>query len=840
MSEWLFPQLFENGFLPHGACYGWASLLVWIHAACDAILALSFFAIAVTLTYLLRVGRSLPFRRSALGLIALVIACGVLRAIDVAQLWSASSVVEWLAATVSVGAAVASVCVAMCLPRHLPRMVALTRGAVAARRRGTELAAAVESLEGLYETTKELERLKTHFFANISHELRTPLTLVLGPTERLLRSQNLTPEQRRDAEIVLRNARTLLRHVNDLLDVSRLEAGKLEARYTRTDLSKLLRKVASHFDALAAERSLRYVVEAPEALATEVDAELMQRVLLNLLANAFKFTPAAGQIRVSLRDLEGKRALIEVADSGPGVRPEHRSLIFERYQQADASSTRRFGGAGLGLAIAKDFVELHGGSVSVADAPEGGAVFSVELPLRAPAGQLIRDGMSDRPSTVPEPARLVLDELWTRQHASDSSLPPSTETQRPLVLVVEDNADMNRFVCQSLSLEYRTESAFDGRTGLEKALRSVPDLVLTDLAMPGMSGDQLVQAIRNSPELDDTPVVLLTGRTEEAVRVRLLREGAQDYLLKPFAGDELRARVANLISMKRARQVLQSEMNGQMHDIELLAREVAHQKREMQAALETMRAAREQAEEASRFKSGFLTMVSQELRTPLAALALQLERLQRSAVRDLPHDKHVLVHRMSGSVGRLYALIEGLLQYARIESGRFSVHTESLDVGQMAQEVVDALRMTAEEKGLELCLDVDQDTPGFEGDRELVRLILMHLVENGLRFTEHGQVRVSVSFDERSCRLTVADNGPGIPRDQQAHIFRPFEPGEAVNRKHAPGVGLGLALVRQMVDALGGSITLTSRVGHGTKFSVRLPHRNSSAFESPLHATMQA
>ena len=193
----------------------------------------------------------------------------------------------------------------------MPRLLALMRSVMAARQRGVELAAAVESLEGMYETTRELERLKTHFFANISHELRTPLTLVLGPTERLLRSENLTEQQRRDAELVLRNARTLLRHVNDMLDVSRLEAGKLEPRFARGDLSKLVRRVASHFDALTVERGIRFVVEAPEALAAELDSELLQRVLLNLLANAFKFTPAGGQIRVSLKEQSGKHALIE-------------------------------------------------------------------------------------------------------------------------------------------------------------------------------------------------------------------------------------------------------------------------------------------------------------------------------------------------------------------------------------------------------------------------------------------------------------------------------------------------------------------------------------------------
>ena len=837
MLQWLSQWLSNSsGFSPRGDCYAWNNALVSVQWLSHVCIGVSFIGIALTLRYLARAGTALPSRWMTLALGTLILACGLGHFVEALVIWRPW---YWLEAGVRCVTAAAALATALLLPALAPRILALTRGALAARDRGIELAAAVESLEGMYETTKELERLKTQFFANLCHELRTPLTLILGPTERLLHAENLNSDQRRDAHLVLRNARTLLRHVNDLMDLSRLEAGKLEAHYGRSDLSKLVRLVAAHFDGLANERSMRYVIEAPETLPAELDVDLLQRAVLNLIANGFKFTPVGGQIRVTLKELGEQRALIEIADSGPGVRLEHRELIFERFQQADASTTRRFGGAGLGLAIAKDFVELHGGKVAVADAPEGGAVFSIEIPLRAPESVPVREALSSERSSspLPEMSRLVLDELWTRQHSGDSLLPPSPSQERPLVLVVEDNPAMNRFVCETLSLEYRTESALDGRTGLEKALRSVPDLVLTDLLMPGMSGEQLVQAIRNSPELDHTPVVLLTARAEESVRVRLLREGAQDYLLKPFAADELRARVANLISMKRTRQVLQQELTGQMHDLELLAREVAHQKRELQAALESTRTAREQAEEASRLKSGFLAMVSHELRTPLAALQLQLERLQRSTVRELPHDKHVLVRRMASSVGRLHGLIEGLLHYARIESGRFSVSTESLDVAQMASEVLEELRGLADEKGLALRLDVEATSAGFEGDRELVRLILMHLVENGLKFTEHGQVRVSVGFDERSCRLTVVDSGPGIPRDQQARIFQPFEPSETVRRKHLPGIGLGLSLVRQLVDALGGSITLTSRVGHGTKFSVRLPHRTGSALESPMNAS---
>ena len=167
-----------------------------------------------------------------------------------------------------------------------------------------------------------------------------------------------------------------------------------------------------------------------------------------------------------------------------------------------------------------------------------------------------------------------------------------------------------------------------------------------------------------------------------------------------------------------------------------------------------------------------------------------------------------------------------------------SLRTESLDVVQVAAAVVEELRADALDKGVELCLEQSEPAMYLDADRELVRLILLHLIENGVKATEQGQVRIAVSFDERSCRLTVTDSGPGIAREHQAHIFHPFEPGD--QRMHGPAAGLGLSLVRQMVDALGGSITLSSRVGQGTKFSVRLPHRHSSAYESPLHVVAHA
>src|SRR5215475_14843901 len=230
----------------------------------------------------------------------------------------------------------------------------------------------------------ELDHMKSIFLANISQELRTPLALILGPTEKWLTSGDLTEEQHRALDVVMRNARSLLKTVNDLLDVSKLEAGKLCPEYSRVDLSKVVRLTCSLFEGIARERNVDYTVQVPDALPAEVDAQMIQRVLLNLLSNAFKFGAVGGRIDCVL-ETSGNNALLQVQDKGPGIPIEMRERIFERFMQVEGEVTRRHGGTGLGLAIVKEFVELHHGSIRETTPVGGGALFEVTLPLKAPA-----------------------------------------------------------------------------------------------------------------------------------------------------------------------------------------------------------------------------------------------------------------------------------------------------------------------------------------------------------------------------------------------------------------------------------------------------------------------
>ncbi|NDY56527.1 response regulator [Desulfovibrio sulfodismutans] len=415
-----------------------------------------------------------------------------------------------------------------------------------ARQANDKLLAANADITRLYEKTRELDELKTRFFANVSHELRTPLTLILAPVDSLLRDPGLAPAPRANLELVARNARLLHHHVSNLLDVAKLDAGRMAMRYSRVDMAHLVRFSASLFEILARDRRIRFTMSVPESLPAQVDAEKTQRILQNLLSNAFKFTPDGGLIELALEERDGQAVLI-VADSGPGVPHDMRQTVFERFRQADDSSRRRHGGTGLGLAIVQEFVTLHGGAILLDDSPDKGARFTVTLPLCAPEGAAIVEEPSFSDEAI---SRQIVEEL-TPGPANPASPLPDPDPSRELVLIVEDNPDMNAFLVDALNNEFRTASALDGREGLDTALALRPRLIISDVMMPGMDGEEMVRQLRDHPETADVPVIMLTAKADEALQTRLLRDMVQDFLTKPFSVAELMARVHALLKDRR-------------------------------------------------------------------------------------------------------------------------------------------------------------------------------------------------------------------------------------------------------------------------------------------------
>jgi len=645
-------------------------------------------------------------------------------------------------------------------------------------------------------------RAKSLFLANVSHELRTPLALILGPIRRLLTQGVHGEDTRRDLETVERNAQALLKHVSDLLDVAKLEAGRMELDPSRFDLVELVRRTASLFDAVAREREVELSVEGPDSLALMADPAKLERVLLNLLSNAMKFVPDGGRVRVGLR-VEGDAVVLAVEDNGPGVPVPLRAAIFEPFRRGDDSTTRRFGGTGLGLAIARELVERHGGRIEVGDGADGGALFRVKLPFAPEAA----GGAAPGGSPVDRAAREALEEVARQTVAelrpgSEPAVAIPADGSQGLVLVLEDNPEMSRFLADCLAPDWRVATAFDGCQGLEKALTLRPDLILSDIMMPAMSGDVLVHELRAHPELDGVPIIVLTAKADDELRVRLLREGAQDFLTKPVASEELRARVANFVMLKRTRDVLQGALSSQSRDLATLADELAA---------------------ANRAKDEFLAVLSHELRTPLTSI-LGWSFLLRRGQLDARETERALA-TIERNVKLQARLVEDLLDVSRAITGKLRLNAEPIALAPVIQAAIDSVRPAAETKEILLEASLGPETHVISGDAERLQQVAWNLLSNAIKFTPRGgRVEARLAHVGEHVRLTVSDNGAGIKPALLPRLFGHFwQVDSSITRAHG-GLGLGLAVVRHLVELHGGTVRAESRgEGQGATFTVSLP-----------------
>lgn len=507
-------------------------------------------------------------------------------------------------------------------------------------------------------------------------------------------------------------------------------------------------------------------------------------------------------------------------------------MIFERFRQAEGGATRTHGGTGLGLNIAREFAQLHGGRVEVGDAPAGGARFTVTWPHVA-AGAVEPDAEAAvEPSPVDgaSPALAGTLQALAADAAVHAHAAPPSVPGRPEVLLVEDNPELRAFVAGVLAERYNVALAVDGRDGLERARALRPDLVITDVMMPRMSGGELVRALRREAVFDATPVLLLTARADDALRVDLLANGAQDYLVKPFLPQELLARAGNLVAAKRAVDVLRESVQGLSGDIGELSREVAAKTRALRAALAAADAARVQAEHANEVKGAFLALVSHEMRTPLATLHLNAQLLARMQAQASEGPMHEATDRLRRSSQRLVTLVDGLLEYTRVESGAIELRQERVDLAALARDVVDAQR-EAVPPGVSLSLDAPATLPPIDTDERLLGVVLSNLLANALKFTHAGEVTLRVAAGADAHTIEVRDTGIGIDAADLERIFEPFEQLEPLRRKSIPGVGLGLALVRRIVHAMGGTIEVESTPGVGTVFRVAVPGRSPEVVE---------
>ena len=638
----------------------------------------------------------------------------------------------------------------------------------------------------------ELNRVKTAFFSNISHELRTPLTLLLGPLERAIPS--LPSEHRGDLELAHRNALRLLRLVNALLDFSRLEAGRIDALYSPIALARQTAELASSFRSAIEAAGMTLTVDCPPLLEPAyVDLDMWEKVVANLLVNAFKFTFEGG-VTIATR-MTADAFELTVADTGVGIALDELPRVFERFQRIRNTRSRTHEGTGIGLSLVRELVELHGGTVAVASVPGQGTTFTVAIPRGSehlPAHRVTDAPTGSRTSGV---ASFVAETLrWQPVPAVVDHGPEAA--QRGTVLIVDDNADMRDYLAGLLSPHWHVVLVPDGGEALRYVGESLPDLVLTDVMMPGMDGFEFLRRLREDSRTRSVPVLMLSARAGDEAAVEGLEAGADDYLVKPFAARELVARVRANLELSRMRA-----------ETAFSAAEAARL-----AELETI-------------KSDFLNVASHELRSPISVLRGYLGMIADGSLGELPAGVIRVLPILSAKADRMNDLVTQMLDAARLEDGKLALAWDPLDIRAVVRSSVSLIHpLLPSSHSLEVELPAEPIT--VLGDHFRLETVITNMIENAVRYSPHGglvHIGCALGPGPVEVSISVRDQGLGIASDDLERIFVRFGRIVTAENSHIEGSGLGLYLSSQLAQMHGGRMTVESQPCVGSTFTVILP-----------------
>ncbi len=405
------------------------------------------------------------------------------------------------------------------------------------------------------EKLEEVDRMKSRFFANISHEFRTPLTLILGPVEQII-SDNINESVKKNANLIKKNANNMLSLINQLLDISKIDSGKLGLQAAYQNIIPFLKGIVMSFESLAAMKSVKLFLNySKDEVMVYFDKEKMETILKNLLSNSFKFTPNGNQISVSLTEINGSGVEIKVKDTGIGISEIELPKIFDRFYQVNSAHNREHGGTGIGLSLVKELVEIHHGLIAVDSKIGEWTEFKIILPL-GKEHLTPQEIVSSEDVALPDNHPADKSEFISLTHHDDQV--KNLIRNKNIILIVEDNIDVREFIKDSLGNEYHYEEAENGEEGVKKAFDIIPDLIISDVMMPKMDGNDMTRALKTDQRTSHIPIILLTAKSGQENRIEGLETGADDYLTKPFDAKELHIRIDNLINLRKKLQEIYS------------------------------------------------------------------------------------------------------------------------------------------------------------------------------------------------------------------------------------------------------------------------------------------
>jgi signal transduction histidine kinase len=749
-------------------------------------------------------------------------------------------------------------------------------------------------IEKAHDELAQLDRAKARFTANVHHELRTPLTLMLAPLEGMLSGDfgAMTDTLSHYLRTMHVNGLRLLKLINNLLDLAKIESRQLEVRRRSCQVGRLVQDVATGARPMAEQKGIELVTVGLNAAPTVyADLDAIEKVVVNLVGNALKFTDEGGRIELrgeawdpdAAGGVASPAAAIEsglhlvVSDSGIGLEPEELARVFDRFAQVDTSATRRHEGTGIGLSLAKELMEAHEGRIWAESAGLGqGTQMHVVLPVGEPDSEaeeeVVQDasghGVALSRSMGAVQAELNLEAgnggdgrlvemersvaRWEGRQVPAGGPGASLEMSQaaadaPEVLIVEDNSDMRELLAFVVGQEFRLRTARNGREGLEAVRTRAPDLVLTDVMMPEMSGTELCRAIKQDPELVGLPVVLVTSKAEREMKIEGLEGGADDYVTKPFHPRELLARVRALLRVRQLQtdledrnwalermneeleralselkeaevQVLQSERLAAVGELAAgVAHEVNNPVNFALNALRTLGSNVEALAEASR------AVGELDARDP-AKLAGQLRELEDVQARTEPAERAAelleLVSIVTEGLERTSRLVGDLRDFAGSGGGEHAHVAVNLRRG--LDSTLQLLARHMHEAGVTVERALGDQPLLVSGDPAALNQVFLNLLKNSAEALDGqtgGRIWIEAGTDDGWVSLTIRDNGPGVPAEAQTRLFEPFFSTKAAGR----GAGLGLSICRRIVAEHGGTIVASNLPGEGAAFTIRLP-----------------
>jgi signal transduction histidine kinase len=686
----------------------------------------------------------------------------------------------------------------------LASIISMTAVYFSNRRRFNEFRLGFQ-LESNYHELSQLDKMKSQFFANISHELRTPLGLILAPLQDLVNSPGLTPQARSFLKVANENGMRLLKLVNDLLDLIRLEEGKQALELQPIKLNQLLEsqlEAVSHYAKLKGVTVEKSLCERDVTLVGDQPA--FERIFINILGNASKFTESGGSITVSTA-VEGDWVKIEIADTGVGIPEKELRNIFNRFHQVDASTTRRYQGTGIGLALVKELTEKQGGEISVRSKLGEGTTMSLRFPIANV--EILADHWENQTTEVDDPLQRINREAQQSAYAvSDQSLAETPAEQegdgRPSLLIVDDEPGMRGYLVDLLKADYRILVANDGRLALSMARKHRPDLMLLDLMLPFMDGLEVCRSIKADPAIDRTKIVLLTARIDEATKIEALKNGANDFLTKPFSSIEVKTRLQNLHKQSELEKSLlhtNRELTDTLHLLHKAQAKILHEKKLV--GLGSMAA-------------GLLHEVQNPLSYTLTAIHLLKSEeaiTGNEELMDMFSDVEEGVQR----VNRIVADLETFAYPSEIDKQKLFRFGEAVTLAtRFARNDLSPIAVDVQITGDDLVL-------GSEG--HIVQVLVNLLRNSGKVLKEQSAERLpqlKVIAEPVGNRLSVRvwDNGPGIEPEVQSRIFEPFFTTKDVGE----GMGLGLSICHTIVKNHGYELQVRSEPGQWTEFCFSL------------------